>query len=226
MSSSNCCSWPAYRFLKMRVRYSVIPVSLRTLQTNIAVMSGVLTVYVAHGFCPGSWWPVLSQSTVLRLQVALQGNSPKQSLCFVYVPDVSFSGSGSWVLCKDTDSLVHAFCTLPRSEQLSWPGAWRVQCPRWAVHLNHLPGPGHLVPWVRFKNAVSGVPCVSSGELISGCDPPGRCQTSRIPGRRGYQQGAYSHFDGGCCLWGWDCPPPSGSGCWPPPGGEGPVHSC
>ena len=31
----------------------------------------------------------------------------------------------------------------------------------------------------------SGVPCVSSEELISGCDPPGRCQLSRIPGRLG-----------------------------------------
>ena len=29
--------------------------------------------------------------------------------------------------------------------------------------------------------AFSGVPCVSSGELISGCDPPGGCQLSRIP---------------------------------------------
>ena len=28
---------------------------------------------------------------------------------------------------------------------------------------------------------ISGVPCVSSGDLISGCDPPGRCQPSRIP---------------------------------------------
>ena len=35
------------------------------------------------------------------------------------------------------------------------------------------------------RSAISGVPCVSSGELISGCDPPGRCQPSRIPGRLG-----------------------------------------
>ena len=27
---------------------------------------------------------------------------------------------------------------------------------------------------VYHKSTVSGVPCVSSGELISGCDPPGR----------------------------------------------------
>ena len=47
------------------------------------------------------------------------------------------------------------------------------------------PSPGHSVSWVYHKSAVSGVPRVSSGELISGCDPPGRCQPSRIPGRRG-----------------------------------------
>ena len=35
------------------------------------------------------------------------------------------------------------------------------------------------------RSAISGVPCVSSGELISSCDPPGRCQLSRIPGRLG-----------------------------------------
>ena len=32
---------------------------------------------------------------------------------------------------------------------------------------------------------VSGVSCVSSGELICGCDPPGGCQSSRIPGSLG-----------------------------------------
>ena len=31
----------------------------------------------------------------------------------------------------------------------------------------------------------AGVLCVSSGELISGCDPPGACQLSRIPGTFG-----------------------------------------
>ena len=43
----------------------------------------------------------------------------------------------------------------------------------------HLPGQplGFLgVPW----SAISAAPCVSSGELVSGCDPPGGCQLSRI----------------------------------------------
>ena len=34
---------------------------------------------------------------------------------------------------------------LPMSEQLRRPGAWPVHCPRWALHLKHLPGPSHSV---------------------------------------------------------------------------------
>ena len=49
----------------------------------------------------------------------------------------------------------------------------------------HLPGPRPLVSCVCLKSAISGVPCVSSGAVISGCDPPCRCQPSRIPGRLG-----------------------------------------
>ena len=44
----------------------------------------------------------------------------------------------------------------------------------------HLPCPC-LVFWVYNWHTFTGMPCVSSGELISGCDPPGRCQPSRIP---------------------------------------------
>ena len=48
-----------------------------------------------------------------------------------------------------------------------------------------LPRPNRSVSWVHSKSAVSAVPRVSSGELTSGCDPPGGCQPSRIPGRLG-----------------------------------------
>ena len=128
---------------------------------------------------------VLSWSTLLRLHVALQGNCPKWALGFMHFPGLSCSGSGSWVLHKGTDSVGHAFFVLPRSEQLRQAGVCPTHCPRWSVHLNHLPGPSHLVSWVHHKSTVSGGPCVSSGELISGCNPPGRCQPSRIPGRLG-----------------------------------------
>ena len=67
-----------------------------------------------------------------------------------------------------------------------------MHCPRWSVHLNYLPGPSFSVSWVHHKSAVSGVPCVSSGELISSCNPPGRCQPSRIPGRLSNWEPAHS----------------------------------
>ena len=119
---------------------------------------GMLTVNGTYWVCPSSWRHVLSWSTLLRLQVALQGCCPKWALHFVHFPGVSCSGSGSRVLCKGTDLVGRAFCALSRSEQLRCPGAWRVHCPRWAMCLNHHPGPGCLV---------SRVCRVSSGELIS-----------------------------------------------------------
>ena len=75
------------------------------------------------------------------------------------------------------------FCVLPRSEQLRWPGAWRVHCHRWAMHLNHLLGLSCSVSLVPRESTISGV--LISGKLISGCDPPGRCQTARLSGRHG-----------------------------------------
>ena len=40
---------------------------------------------------------------------------------------------------------------------------------------SHLPHPSRLVSLVRSGRALSGVPCVPRRELISGCNPPGRC---------------------------------------------------
>ena len=67
---------------------------------------------------------VLSQSTLLRLQVALQGNCLKWALGCVHFPGLSHSGLSSQVLRKGTDSVGLVFCALPRSEQLRRPGAW------------------------------------------------------------------------------------------------------
>ena len=99
---------------------------------------------------------VLSQSTLLRLQVALQGNCLKQALGFVHFPGLSHSGSGSQVLHKGEDSVGPVFCALPRSEQLRRPGAWQVHSP---------PGRGgglHLitspVPAAQFSGCTAGAP--------------------------------------------------------------------
>ena len=151
-----------------------------------------------------------SRATVCSGRNCLR-NCLRQALDCVHFPGLSRSGSR--VLHRGADSAGPAFCALPRSEQLRWPGAWQGHSPKCMVHLNHLPGPSHLVSWVCSGSAVSDVPCVSSGELISHCGPPGGCQPSRIPGLLGWQLGACLQFGGGCHLWGGDCPLPSGSGC-------------
>jgi len=73
---------------------------------------------------------VLSRTTLLRLQVALQGNCLRQALGCMPFPDLCRSGSGSWILHKGTDSVGPAFCALPRSEHLRVPGAWQTNSPQ------------------------------------------------------------------------------------------------
>ena len=66
---------------------------------------------------------LLSRSTLLRPQVALQRNCLRRALGCVYFPGPSRSGSGSWVFHKGTDWVGSAFCALPRSKRLRRPGA-------------------------------------------------------------------------------------------------------
>ena len=73
----------------------------------------------------------------------------------------------------------------PGPEHLRRLGAWQMHCPRCAVCLPHLLSPGCSVSLVWHYSIVQDMLCVSSGELISGCDTPGRCQPSRVPGRHG-----------------------------------------
>ena len=65
---------------------------------------------------------------------------------------------------------------LPRSKQLRRPGVCRRTVFRCSV-TSPLPVPDSVS-----AHAPSDVPCVSSGELISGCGHPGGCQPSRISG--------------------------------------------
>ena len=123
---------------------------------------------------------VLSHSTLLRLQVALQTNCLKQALGCMHFPGLSHSGSGSQALHKGTDS-VGLHCVPFPGLSSSGDQVLGEHTLRWSSVSYHLPGPSHSVSWVRSGSAVSGVLCVSSRELISGCDPPSRCQPSRIP---------------------------------------------
>ena len=82
----------------------------------LQTVRGVLTVYGLHWVCPSSQQRVLSMSTLLRLQVALQGYCPKQALCFVHFPGLRCSGSASRVLLKGTDLVGSVFHALPSSD--------------------------------------------------------------------------------------------------------------
>ena len=151
-------------------------------QISLACVGSARSVWATLGLSP-LMASVLSQSALLRLQVALLGDCLRRALGCVDFPDLRRSGSGSRLLHKGTDSVGPAFCALPRSKQLRRPDAWRAHSPHRYSASYHLPSSSHSVSWVSSRSAVSGVPCVSSEELISGCDPPGRCQLSRIPGR-------------------------------------------
>ena len=63
----------------------------------------------------------------------------------------------------------------PRSEQVRRPGAWRATLPQAGAASYRLPVPAARFPgWQRACLLKS--PCVSSGELISGCNSPSGCQ--------------------------------------------------
>ena len=136
------------------------------------------------------------------------GFDPAHGVCAFPVYTAQAPGCSPWELSKVGPGL-HAlprskplrfrFLGTPQSHRLGWVcilspsqvrAAQATRCLASTVFQlggtsYHLPSPGPSVSWVRCKSAVSGVLCVSSGELISDCDPPGRCQPSRIPGRLG-----------------------------------------
>ena len=147
-----------------------------TLQTNITGMCGDCSQCLghtrfapAHGVCA---FPVYTA----QAPGCSAGELPKAALGCVHFPGLSHSGSGSGLLHKGADSVGPRFVPFPG------PSSSGDQVLGASYRLPH---PSHSVSWVCIGSTISGVPCISSGELISGCDPPGRCQPSRIPGRLG-----------------------------------------
>ena len=92
--------------------------------------------------CPSSQLHVLSQSTLLRLQVALQGYYPKPVLHFVHFPGLSCLDSGSQVLHRAQIQL--------------------------GVHFVPFQGLSSSGAQMLGERTISGVPCASSGKPISG----------------------------------------------------------
>ena len=127
---------------------------------------------------------VLSLSTLPRFQVALQGNCLKQALGCMHFPGISCSGSVLGYPTKAQARLGLCFVPFPGLRSFGDQVLGENTLPAGRSVLSP-PRPSPSVSRVHRKSTVSDVLCVSSGELISGCDAPGRCQLSRIPGRRG-----------------------------------------
>ena len=127
---------------------------------------------------------VLSQSTLLRLQVALQGNCLMEAIGSLHFPSLRRSASGSLVLHKGADLFESILCLSHVRAAQATMCLESVLSQVCGVSY-HLPGPSCLVSWLHLQSTVSHVLCVSSGELISDCNHPGGCQLSRISGRLG-----------------------------------------
>ena len=223
---------PAYTFQYLQPLSNVVGVNYRDFNLLHLSLPKWFPLFIwqvssVSNFCPdtrGRWWSlfqahlfscavgreehckqislacVLSQATLLMLQVALLGN--------FY--------DGPWVACTShiyaTQVQVLRYSTKAQtglglhSVPFPCPSSSDDQVLGKHSHTQvggasyPLPHPSHSVFWVH--SHVSGVPCVSSGELISGCDPPDGCQLSRIPGRLGLQLGACMQFGRGCSLLG------------------------
>ena len=123
-----------------------------------------------HGVCG------LPAHTVQALGCSA-GNCLSPALGCMRFPGLSHSGSGTRVVLRGADSVGPAFLcpSQVRAAQVT-------RCLPSAVAATYrLPRPCRSVFGVYNGCTFSGVPCVSPGELISGCDPPGGCRPSRIP---------------------------------------------
>ena len=128
-------------------------------QTSLACVGSVHSVWATLGLPPLTAC-VLSQSTLLRLQVILQGNCLRWALSLVHFLGLSRSGTVSRVLHKGTDLVGPAFCALPVSKKLRRPGAWQVHSPqvRW---YSLSPPLSQLLHFLGVQQrAISGVTCL------------------------------------------------------------------
>ena len=153
-------------------------------QISLACLGSAHSVWATLGL-PLFMACVLSQLTVLRLQVALQGHCLKQALGCMHFPGLSHSDSGSWYSTKAQTRLSQRFVSFPGLSSSGDQLFGEHTLLRWGSASYHLPCPSCSVSWVHSRSTVSGVQCVSSWELISGCSSPGGCQPSRIPGSLG-----------------------------------------
>ena len=147
---------------------------------------GLLALSQPHWVCPCSRHVCFPSLHCLDFRLLCR----ERALGCKHFPGLSCSGSESRVLHKDADSVEPAFCAIPQSDQLRRPDAWRVHTPQERCILSSPPVPA---AWF-LGTPISSMPCVSSGELISSCDPPCGCQPSRISGNLWLETGSLFTF--------------------------------
>ena len=124
-----------------------------TLQKNITGVCGECLQCLGHTGLPLLTACVLSWSTLLRLQVALQGNCLKWALGCMHFPDLCHSGSGSWVLHKGTDSVAPEFCAFSSPSSSGDQVLGKCTLPRYSASY-HLPSPSSSL-----SSCTAGAPC-------------------------------------------------------------------
>ena len=134
---------------------------------------GVLTVSRPHWVCPHSWHVCFPVYTFQALGCSA-GNFLRRALICMHFPGLSNSGSGSWVLHRGTDLVGPAFVPFPGLSSSGDQVLGVRSQPQLKAVTYPLPHPSSVF-WVCNRHAFSGMPCISSGELISGCNPPGGC---------------------------------------------------
>ena len=148
-----------------------------TLQTNITGLCGECAQCLGHtGFAPAHGVCAFPVYSVQALGCSAR-NCLRWALGCMHVPGLSHSGSGSQVLHKG----VLCFVPFPGPSNSGDQVPGERSRPQLRAASYRLPLPTCSVFWVYNQRAFSDVPCVSSGELISGCDPPGGCPLSKIP---------------------------------------------
>ena len=158
-----------------------------TPQTSITGVCGECSqCFSCTGFAPARSWCVCFQGLHF---------SSSRLLCW----ELSEVGPGLHALPR-SKPLRFRFSGTPQRRRLGWAcvlcpsqvrAAQVTRClvsavtPRWGCVSYHPLHPSRSIFWVYNSRAFLGVPCVSSGELISGCDSLSRRQPSRIPGSPG-----------------------------------------
>ena len=115
------------------------------------------------------------------------GFAPARGMCF---PRLHCSGSRLLYRERALSWVRFQFSGTPQKRRLGWTCVLCLPRPSSSGHqeLDGCPLPGCSAPSplccpsLSFRVYLLGSPCVCSGELVSSCDPPSRCQPSRVSG--------------------------------------------